>query len=48
MKQMKEKGIPTKRELEEHQRKTSDKNSNSNNTDGRWVTINVNHVLIKD
>ena len=46
MKQMKEKGIPTKRELEEHQRKTLNKNSSSNNTDGRWVTINGNHVLI--
>ena len=46
LKQMKEKGIPTKRELEEHRSKTSGKSSNGNNADGRWVTINGNHVLI--
>ena len=46
LKQMKEKGIPTKRELEEHRSKTSGKSSNGNNADGRWVTINGNHILI--
>ena len=40
--------IPTNKEFAEHQRKTSGKNSNSNNTDGRWVTINGNHILIED
>ena len=48
LKQMKEKGIPTQRELEEGKRKTSGTGSNNSNSDGHWVTINGNHVLIDD
>lgn len=44
LKQWKEKGIPTKRELENRQSKSSVKK----NSGGRWVTINVNHVLIEN
>ena len=46
MKQLKERGIPTKHELEKQ--RTSSRNSNSNPDDGHWVTINGNHVLMKD
>lgn len=47
MKQLREKGIPTKSQLQKHNQKSSAKNS-ANSNDGRWVTINGNHVLIKD
>jgi len=43
MQQLKEKGIPTNRELEEKRKK---KTTSSNK--GRWVTINGNHVFIED
>ena len=47
MKQLREKGIPTNSQLQKHNQKSSAGNSaNSNN--GRWITINGNHVLIKD
>lgn len=47
MKQLREKGIPTKSQLQKHNQKSSAGNS-ANSNDGRWVTINGNHVLIKD
>ena len=42
MKQLKEKGIPTHKELESRRQKAS----GNNGSDGHWVTINGNHVLI--
>lgn len=46
LKQMKEKGIPTKKELEQSQRKSTNKTSNTSNSNRHWVTINGNHILI--
>lgn len=46
MKQMKEKGIPTNRELEQKRKQNSSATKSS--TKGRWVTINGNHVFIED
>ena len=53
MKQLKEIGIPTKAELYRQKQKSSNSshslNSSSNGSnDEHWVTINGNHVLIKD
>ena len=48
LKQMKEKGIPSKRELENSYNKSPNKESNNSDSDGHWVTINGNHVLIQD
>ena len=46
MKQMKEKGIPTNRELEQKRKQNSSATKSSSK--GRWVTINGNHVFIED
>ncbi len=47
MKQPKERGIPTRDELKKQ--KSSAKNSSDSDSDGgHWVTINGNHVLMKD
>ena len=49
MKQMKEKGIPTKKELNEKKSKIKAISSTTKNSDkGRWVTINGNHVFIEE
>lgn len=52
MKQLREKGIPTKLQLEEMEKVKASKNSNSSKADssgeGRWVTINGNHVLLEN
>ena len=48
LKQMKEKGIPAKRELEKSRQRTSGTGSQNSSTDGHWITINGNHVLIDD
>ena len=47
MKQMKEKGIPTKKELENSRNKSTSKTPNTSDSDGRWVTINGKHILIE-
>ena len=47
MKQMKEKGIPTNRELEQKRNQTKSSTAKSTGK-GRWVTINGNHVFIED
>ena len=47
MKQLKDKGIPTNRELEKSVKsKTATKTKDSGK--GHWVTINGNHVFIED
>ncbi len=49
MKQMKEKGIPTNRELEQKRTRTkSNSTSAKSSGKGRWVTINGNHVFIEE
>lgn len=45
MKQLRENGIPTNQELKEKQTKSKPSKSSNN---GRWVTINGNHVFIED
>jgi len=47
MKQMKEKGIPTNKELEQKRKQTNFSTAKSS-AKGRWVTINGNHVFIED
>lgn len=44
MKQMKEKGIPTKAQAKAKDKASS--SSNSSSSDGNWVTINGHHVLL--
>ena len=45
-------GIPSERDLPKESRKSDSKSTGpskgSNSSDGKWVTINGNHVLIKD
>lgn len=52
MSQMKTHGIPSKRDMQNNKKFESSQKSKSQNTsnssDGKWVTINGNHVLIKD
>ena len=49
MKQLKERGIPTRDELEKQKSSSRDRsNSDSDSDGGHWVTINGNHVLMKD
>lgn len=49
MKQMKEKGIPTNRELEQKRTRTKSNSASAKSSGkGRWVTINGNHVFIED
>ena len=51
MKQLREKGIPTKAQVESKSKSSngsSKSDSGSSSSDGRWVTINGNHVLLKD
>ena len=48
MKQLKEKGIPNKKEVEMSEKSKHLKNTKSSSNDGKWVTINGNHILIKD
>ena len=45
MKQLKAKGIPTNAQLKRQFQKSA---KSSDNSSGKWVTINGNHVLIKD
>ncbi len=47
MKQLKEQGIPTRDELKKRQT-TSHNRSDSDSDGGHWVTINGNHVLMKN
>ena len=46
MKQLKERGIPTRDELKKQSSSRGSSNSDSNG--GHWVTINGNHVLMED
>ncbi len=49
MKQLKERGIPTRDELEKQKSSSRGRsNSDSDADGGHWVTINGNHVLMKD
>ena len=49
MKQLKERGIPTRDELKKQQSSSHrSSNSGSDSDGGHWVTINGNHVLMKD
>ena len=49
MKQLKERGIPTRDELEKQKSSSRGRsNSDSDSDGGHWVTINGNHVLMKD
>ena len=48
MKQLKERGIPTNSELKRQQLSKSSSGSSSGTDGGHWVTINGNHVLMKD
>jgi len=49
MKQLKERGIPTRDELEKQKSSSRGRsNSDSDEDGGHWVTINGNHVLMKD
>ena len=41
-------GIPSERDLPKESKKSASKSNDSNDTNGNWVTINGNHVLIKD
>ena len=47
MKRMKEKGIPTNKELKQKQKQANSSTAKSS-AKGRWVTINGNHVFIED
>ncbi len=47
MKQLREKGIPTNRELEQSS-KTKQATKTKSSGKGHWVTINGNHVFIED
>mgnify|MGYP006916104275 CR=1 FL=1 len=49
MKQLKERGIPTRDELEKQKSSSRGHSNSGSNTDGgHRVTINGNHVLMKD
>ena len=47
MQQLKEKGIPTNREVEQSS-KTKQLTKTKTSAKGHWVTINGNHVFIED
>ena len=54
MAQLKERGIPSRKDLPSgkksynHREKSNGSSKGSNSSDGKWVTINGNHVLIKN
>lgn len=51
MKQLRDKGIPTKAHVESKNKSSNNSSksgSDSSAGDGRWITINGNHVLLKD
>ncbi len=41
-------GIPSEYDLSKEGKKSTSKSNGSNDTNGKWVTINGNHVLIKN